>query len=240
MIIEVCANSVESALNAQKGGADRIELCGELEVGGVTPSYGVIALVREQLSIPVHVLIRPRSGNFTYTETEFEVMKRDIQFCKEIGCDGIVSGVLNADNTLDVERTKALVELSGSLSFTFHRAFDWLPNPDEAIEQLIAMGCNRILTSGQKPKAEAGLGDLVKWNEKYGNQIQLMPGSGVNAANIQTFKEKGFKEIHFSASKLKKNLTTTPKISFNNHVFDESYLRNTDLQTVQTLVNLVK
>ena len=129
MIIEVCTNSYESALNAQKAGADRIELCSELAVGGITPSHGLIQKVIEDLSININVLIRPRSGDFTFSTTEFEVIKKDIQWCKELGCNGIVSGVLNADNTVDIKRTKELVDLAKPLSFSFHRAFDWVKDP---------------------------------------------------------------------------------------------------------------
>jgi len=129
MIVEVCANSLESALNAQKAGADRIELCAELAVGGLTPSFGLLQLVREHISIPVNILIRPRSGDFTYSHLEFEIMKKDIALCRELGFDGIVSGVLSKDFNLDYERTKELIEVSGPLQFTFHRAFDWVRDP---------------------------------------------------------------------------------------------------------------
>ena len=129
MLVEVCANSLESALNAQKGGADRIELCSELGVGGITPSYGLLKMVKERLSVPVHVLIRPRAGDFSYSEMEFELMRRNIALCVDLGFEGIVSGILHRDFSLDEERTGALIEASGSLSFTFHRAFDWVNDP---------------------------------------------------------------------------------------------------------------
>lgn len=240
MIIEICANSVESALNAEKGGASRIELCGELEVGGITPSYGVLKRVVAQLTIPVFVLIRPRSGNFTYSNEEFEVMKEDILLCKKIGCSGIVSGVLNDDNTLDFKRTQELVELAKPLSFTFHRAFDWIPNPEEAIQQIIEMGCDRILTSGQANKAADGLPLLVKLQQEYKDKIKIMPGSGVNIDNVKAFKKEGFSEIHFSASKLYKNVFVAAPISFNGNAFDESFVRKSDSSIVQQMVENVK
>ncbi|WP_335966306.1 copper homeostasis protein CutC [Galbibacter sp. PAP.153] len=240
MIVEICSNSVESACNAQKGGADRIELCAELEVGGITPSYGVIKRVVEKLSIPVFVLIRPRSGNFTYTHAEFEVMKEDIKFCREIGCKGIVSGVLNEDNTLDAERTKELIELAKPLSFTFHRAFDWVPNPDETMKNLIGLGCDRLLTSGQQPKALDGLPLLTVLQNKYGKNIKIMPGSGVDEQNVLNFKEKGFAEIHFSASVPVKVLKAPPPISFNNNAFDESFVKKSDQNRIRQIVNKVK
>lgn len=124
MVVEICANSYQSALNAQNAGAKRIELCSELASGGITPSYGLLKQVIDTLSLSVYVLIRPRSGNFNYSEEEFDVMKQDIQLCKNLGYQGIVSGVLNKDNTIDIERTKELIELSKPLEFTFHRAFD--------------------------------------------------------------------------------------------------------------------
>ncbi len=149
MKLEICASNYQSANNAQNAGAHRIELCSELAVGGITPSYGLIKQVIENLSIPVFVLIRPRSGDFTYSDADFEIMKQDIQMCKKLGCKGIVSGVLNSDNTIDIERTKTLIELSKPLPFTFHRAFDWTPNPFEALKSLINLNVNRILTSSR-------------------------------------------------------------------------------------------
>lgn len=240
MIIEICANSVESAINAEEGGANRIEFCGELSVGGITPSYGMLKRVIQQLSIPVFVLIRPRSGNFTYTDEEFEVMKEDILFCKQIGCSGIVSGVLNADNDLDIERTRELVELTKPLQFTFHRAFDWVSKPEESLKQLIKMGCKRVLTSGQKEKAIDGLPLLKKLQDVYGGKIVIMPGSGVNIDNVLEFKNNGFSEIHFSASKAYKNLVETPRISFNGNSSDESFITKSDLTTIKQVVDKVK
>ena len=157
MNLEICTNSYQSAINAEKAGAQRIELCSELAVGGITPSYGLIKQVVNTLQIPVHVLIRPRSGNFTYSDDEFNIMKQDIQLCKELGCQGIVSGILNIDNTIDIERTQELAILIKPLSFTFHRAFDWVINPFEALKVLNNLGVDRILTSGQNTSAEKGV-----------------------------------------------------------------------------------
>lgn len=201
MILEICANSFQSAKNAEEGGAQRIELCSELIVGGITPSYGLINQVVEQLSIETFVLVRPRSGNFTYSDAEFEIMKRDIQICKNLGCSGIVSGVLNEDNSLDVQRTKTLIEASKPLNFTFHRAFDCVPNPLETLVQLIGLEVDRILTSGQETSAEKGIELLKELNEKAKDRIIILPGGGVNHKNAMQFKEIGFLEIHASASK---------------------------------------
>ena len=200
MILEICANSYQSAKNAQDANATRIELCQELCVGGITPSYGLLKQVSEDLSISVFVLIRPRSGDFVYSDVEFEIMKKDIQLCKELGCHGIVSGVLNSDNTIDIERTQELVELSKPLSFTFHRAFDEVVNPKEAIEQLIDLDVKRVLTSGQQKTAESGLDLLKELNEIANGRTTILAGGGISSENASKFKEAGLKEVHASAS----------------------------------------
>jgi len=200
MLLEICANSYQSAKNAQEAGAHRIELCQELSVGGITPSYGLLKEVIEDLNIPIFVLIRPRGGNFVYSDAEFDIMKRDIQLCKDLECQGIVSGVLNADKTIDINRTKELVELSKPLQFTFHRAFDEVANPKKALEQLIAFGVERILTSGQENSAEKGLELLQVLNKISKNRITILAASGINSDNALKFKEIGLKEIHASAS----------------------------------------
>jgi len=200
MKLEICANSYRSAKNAQEAGAYRIELCQELSIGGITPSYGLLKQVIENLEIPVFVLIRPRGGNFVYSDVEFEIMKTDIQLCKDLGCHGIVSGVLNSDKTIDLKRTKELVELSKPLSFTFHRAFDKVENTKEALGQLIALSVERVLTSGQQATAESGIGLLQELNEVSKGRITILAGSGVSAENAWKFKKAGLKEIHASAS----------------------------------------
>lgn len=240
MLIEVCSNSLESAINAENGGADRIELCAELEVGGITPSHGTLKLVLEKLSIAVFVLIRPRSGNFTYSDAEFQVMKEDIIWCKENGCSGIVSGVLNEDNSLDVKRTRELIQLSAPLPFTFHRAFDWVKEPQQAIEELINIGCVRILTSGQQPTAFMGMKKLCLLNECFGDRIKLMPGGGINEDNILDFVQAGFSEIHFSASQPVLQLKSNIPLAFNCNLYDERYVRLTNATKVAELVSLVK
>ncbi len=200
MKLEICTNSYQSAKNAQEAGAHRIELCQELSAGGITPSYGLLKQVLDNLEIPVFVLIRPRGGNFAYSEIEFEIMKTDIQLCKELGCHGIVSGVLNSDKTIDLNRTKELVELSKPLAFTFHRAFDEVENAKEALGQLIDLRVERVLTSGQKASAESGIVLLQALNEISKGRITILAGSGVSAENAHKFKAIGLKEIHASAS----------------------------------------
>ncbi len=200
MLLEICANSYQSAKNAQEAGAHRIELCQELSVGGLTPSYGLLKQVTRDLKIPVFVLIRPRGGNFAYSNDEFEIMKQDIQLCKDIGCHGIVSGVLNEDKTIDLERTQQLVKLSRPLAFTFHRAFDEVVNLKEALEQLIEMGVERVLTSGQEQSAELGIKLLQELNALSKERITILAGGGISSENAVKFKAIGLKEIHASAS----------------------------------------
>lgn len=237
MIVEICANSYESAINAEKAGAHRIELCSELAVGGITPSFGLLQKVMQDLSIPVHVLIRPRSGDFTYSDQEFEIMTKDVEICKELGVSGIVSGVLNNDMSIDKERTQELVELSKPMSFTFHRAFDWLIDPINGIYQLRKLGVDRILTSGQESSAEQGI-ELLK-ELRNETSIIIMPGGGINANNASMFKENGFKELHLSATK-KTQTIEIPKISMNSlKHFEETEIAVSDIQTIQNILSQV-
>ena len=199
MIIEVCAESYEYAIKAEKAGADRIELCKDLHLDGLTPNYKTAKKTIDNLNIPVFVLIRPREGDFAYSDEEFELMKKDIVKFKEMGCKGIVSGVLNRDNSIDLKRTKELVGLSKPLEFTFHRAFDVVSKPLNEIENLIELGVDRVLTSGQKNKAIKGLELLEELKNISKNRIKIMPGSGINKSNIVNFRS--FDEIHGSFKK---------------------------------------
>ena len=196
MIVEVCAESHEHAVKAEKAGADRIELCKHLHLDGLTPDYQTAKNTIEKLNIPVFILIRPRKGDFIYSNEEFELMKRDILKFKEIGCKGIVSGILNDDKTIDIERTKELVKLSRPLEFTFHRAFDVVKDPFSEVENLVEIGVDRVLTSGQKDKAIDGLVLLEKLNSISDNKIIIMPGSGISKNNLKSFDL--FREIHGS------------------------------------------
>ncbi|NAS32139.1 copper homeostasis protein CutC [Flavobacteriaceae bacterium R38] len=240
MIIEICANSYESAMNAQNAGADRIELCSELTLGGITPSYGLLKKVMKDISIPVHVLIRPRRGDFTYNEDEFEIMKENIMLCKELNCNGIVSGILKKDHSLDIERTTELIKLTKPLSFTFHRAFDWVPKPIETLDKLISLKANRILSSGQAKNAFQGLELLKTLLKNAENKIEIMPGSGVNAKNIVMFKREGFREIHFSATSLYKN-TETPGLSMSgSEALDEGSQLISDIQKIRSIKRILE
>lgn len=240
MKVEICANSYESAINAEKAGADRIELCTELAVGGITPSYGLIKKVIEDISIPVNILIRPRSGDFSYSDAEFDIMKQDIMFCKEQGCNGIVSGVLKNNNTIDIPRTKELVEFTKPLSFTFHRAFDWVENPQKAVETLVDLGVQRVLTSGQEITAVSGLKLLKILHQQYGDRLIILPGGGIYEENVVQFKNAGFKEIHFSATKLCRTLNTAKISMYSDRFFDETQIAISDFDQIKKMINLVK
>ncbi|RDY58714.1 copper homeostasis protein CutC [Flagellimonas nanhaiensis] len=239
MLVEVCANSLESAISAQKAGADRIELCSELSVGGVTPSFGLLEMVKKQLTIPVHLLIRPRSGHFTYSDMEFEVMKADIEKCRELGVDGIVSGILKADFTLDVERTKALVELGEGLHFTFHRAFDWVMNPELALRQLEEIGASTVLTSGTFESAASGIQNLKKWQDQ--TEMTIMAGGGVSSKNASMFKEAGLRALHLSGTHFVNSLDLRNNISMNSSKhWVENKVPQTDEALVHQVVQIVK
>lgn len=229
MLLEICANSYQSVLNAQEAGAHRIELCSELSVGGITPSYGLLKLVIDSFSIPVFALIRPRSGNFNYSNEEFEIMKQDIQLCKSLGCTGIVSGALTENNTIDIKRTQELVELSRPLEFTFHRAFDCVKNPKKALEQLINLGVDRVLTSGQEHTAEQGLFLLKELNKISNGRIIILAGGGISAKNVLNFKEAGFHEIHASASS---------KLESDNSLFSEP-LTYSDPKKIKAILDAI-
>jgi len=198
MILEVCANSYESAINAEKGGAHRIELCENLSVGGLTPNFELARKVINELNIPVFILIRPRDRDFNYSNEEFEKIKKDIILFKDLGCKGIVSGILTKDKNIDIKRTKELIELSRPLEFTFHRAFDEILNPIDGLHQLIEIKTNRLLTSGQKSTAVLGIELIKKLINISDKKIIIMPGSGINSDNILEFKKIESEEIHGS------------------------------------------
>ncbi|MEZ4792055.1 MAG: copper homeostasis protein CutC [Gelidibacter sp.] len=239
MKLEICASNYQSAINAEKAGADRIELCSELAIGGVTPSFGLIKQVLEAVKIPVFVLVRPRSGNFTYSDEEFDIMKKDIELCRDLGCAGIVSGILNADDSVDVERTKKLVELSKPLYFTFHRAFDWTPNPYEALEHLIKLNVDRILTSGQESSAKKGIFVLQQLKKLANGRLKILPGGGINPNNVLVFKGAGFEEVHCSAT-LVSTVHPKPKVPMNSAAFfDETVQYDSDVDLIQSILNRI-
>ncbi len=202
LIFEISIDSVRSALNAQEAGAHRVELCAGLMEGGTTPGVGMIKTVRKSIDLDMFVIIRPRGGDFFYTDEEFEVMCTDIIEAKLNGADGIVSGALTPDGEIDIEKTKKMVELTYPLPFTFHRAFDMCKDPFNALEQLKKLKVARILTSGQKNSAEEGIDILKELVKKAGNEITIMPGAGINDKNIlKLIDETKAREYHFSGKK---------------------------------------
>jgi copper homeostasis protein len=199
--LEVCANGVNSALVAQNAGAYRVELCDNLLEGGTTPSYGQIVLARKLLDIKLYPIIRPRGGDFVYSDLEFEIMKMDVQSCKSLGCDGVVFGILQADGKVDVERCKLLLEVAHPLPATFHRAFDDSANFFEALEDLIALGFERVLTSGGAATAMEGVDVLNELVKAASNRIEVMPGAGVTKDNVASLvKMTNATSVHGSFS----------------------------------------
>ena len=199
-MVEVCANGVESCLAAQEGGADRVELCAGIPEGGTTPSYGEIKVARRVLTTTrLHVIIRPRGGDFLYSDLEVERMAADIDVCRELGVDGVVFGCLRADGTIDVEKNRYLMDCAKGMSVTMHRAFDRAADPEQALEDIIGLGFDRILTSGQQPNAIQGADLLALLNRQAAGRIILMAGSGVTEDNIAELRAKtGLHEFHFS------------------------------------------
>jgi copper homeostasis protein len=199
MLLEICAGSLQSALNARAGGAHRIELCDNLAEGGTTPSPGVIRQAIKMLDIPVFVLIRPRPGDFLYSMEEFEAMKEDVAFCKEHRAEGVVLGILNADGSVDMDRCTELIQLARPMQVTFHRAFDLARNPLASLESIIALGCERILTSGQAATAMEGSELLSSLINIAGKRIVIMPGGGITENNVEELIRKTRAvEIHAS------------------------------------------
>ena len=228
--LEVIGFTIESCLIAQAAGAHRIELCDNPSEGGTTPSYGFIKTARENLSIELYPIIRPRGGDFLYSEIEFEVMKADIQICKNLGCDGVVIGMLNSDGTVDKQRCKQLVDIAQPMGVSFHRAFDRTKDPFKALEDIISIGCERILTSGQKSVATDGAALLNELVKQANGRIIIMPGSGVRSDNVENLvKKTNATEFHTSA-----RTYTDSKMEFINESMDEQ------LTSVTTLSNEIK
>ncbi|MCB2221153.1 MAG: copper homeostasis protein CutC [Bacteroidetes bacterium] len=202
-LVEVCVANLASAIAAQKGGAQRIELCDNLYEGGTTPSYSMIRKVRQLLRIDVNVMIRPRGGDFLYTDAEFDIMLEDIRICRELKADGVVFGILLSDGTIDVDRCRILVEQAWPMTTTFHRAFDLTPDPYQALESIIALEMDRILTAGQQNKVPEGVALISKLIDTAGDRIIIMPGSGINTQNIREIRDiTNTKEFHLTGRKI--------------------------------------
>ena len=199
VLLEICVDSVDSAVAAQKGGAHRIELCSSLMEGGVSPSAGLMSTVRGKVSIDMHVMIRPRSGDFCYTDDEFESMRQDVLTAKQLEVNGIVFGILSEDGAVDFRRTRDLVELARPLKVTFHRAFDMSHDLNQSLEQIIRAGVDRVLTSGGEESAERGLAKIADLNWRASGRIIVMAGGGVTERNVRrVVSETGVREVHAS------------------------------------------
>jgi len=199
MIIEICATSIESLINAQKAGANRIELCENYLVGGVTPSKNFTKKALINTGLPINILIRPREGNFIYTNKEIIKMKKDIEYFKELNVKGFVIGMMNKDYLLVPDLIKEFREITYGFDLTFHRAFDFLKNKTDSLEFLIENGFDRILCSGHSKSALIGIKNLLKYKDQSDNRISIMPGGGINPDNFKKFKSLNFSDIHLSA-----------------------------------------
>jgi copper homeostasis protein len=234
-VLEVCAFSVQSAIIAEQAGAVRVELCDNPIEGGTTPSYGAIQLAREKIGIKLYPIIRPRSGNYYYSDDEFEIVKRDILICKELGCDGVSIGVQTVTGEIDIPRFSELVDLAGQMGVTCNRAFDGTPDPLKALEDIVACGCERVLTSGQASAADGDMDLLAKLVQIAGDRIIIMPGAGVRSSNITKLMEKTkAREFHTSARKMISN----PLTYVNKNVLDYGGVYEADLEELQKIMNL--
>lgn len=243
MTIEVVVYNIDSALKAQEGGADRIELCDSAGDGGNTPSYGVVAALRQHITLDIYAMVRPRGGDFLYSNYEFFAMQHDILQFQKLSVDGVVFGILNPDGTIDKKRCKSLIDLARPLKVTIHRAFDMTRDPFEALEDCIEVGFDRILTSGQKTKAIEAVDLIAALVKKANGRISIMPGSGVNEGNVVELVSKtGVQEIHFSASTVKDS-----EMQFQNRTIAglgsepgaEYRLRTVNVQTIKNIRALV-
>ena len=241
-ILEICAGSVESAIAARHGGAQRIELCAALEVGGVTPSAGLIAEARKIEGLILNVIIRPRGGDFLYNEYEAACMEQDIHTCRQLGVDGVVIGALTAEGDIDTMLCKRLIAAADGMSVTFHRAFDMCRDPRKALEELISIGCDRVLTSGQAATAMAGVPLLKELVEQADGRIIIMPGCGVNSGNAaEILNATGATEIHASARKSVGSgmLFRHSGVSMGNPDSDEYARKETDVNEVRAIIDSI-
>ena len=234
--LEVIGFNIENCIIAQQSGAHRIELCDNPGDGGTTPSYGFIKAARQQLNIDLYPIIRPRGGDFLYSDEEFDIMRTDIKISKQLGCDGIVIGILNADGTVDKKRCSMLVELAYPMGVTFHRAFDRTPDAFKALEDIIDIGCERILTSGQMPTALDGAERISKLISQADERIIIMPGSGIRSDNIiEIARRTKAVEFHTSA-----RITVESKMKYSNKAMNED-LRSVsvDEEEVKKIIHLL-
>ncbi len=217
ILLEICCGSIDDAIQAEKGGADRVELCSALFLGGLTPSIGTIQEAKRRLKIPVMVMVRPRGGGFCYTEAEMATMERDVEAAIDSGADGIVFGILQADGKIDEKRTKRMRRLIGKRQAVVHRAFDVTPDPFKALEQLVDLGITRILTSGQRDSVQEGADLIAELIERAGKRIEILPGGGIRPFNVREVVDKtGCRQVHLTAWSTVQDSSThaRPEVTF--------------------------
>jgi copper homeostasis protein len=239
-ILEIATSDFSTTRSAVEGGADRIELCSNLAEGGTTPSFGQLRKCREAFSTTLYPIIRPRGGDFLYTDEEYGIMLHDAKLCKELGFDGIVIGILNKDGAIDLKRTAQLIESAYPLGITFHRAIDRCRDPFEAMEQLIEMGCERILTSGQQPAAPDGVELIAQLNKAADERIIIMPGSGVRKDNIKMLAEKtGCTEFHSSLrGKVKGKMEFIhPAFADSSESYSNNHIESQEVRALKDILN---
>lgn len=247
--LEICANSYSSAIAAQIGGAVRVELCGNMAEGGTTPSYAQIKLCVEKLNIEIWPIIRPRGGDFLYSDDEFELMKEDIKNCKTLNCDGVVFGILSANGEVDKKRCAELVVLAKPMPVAFHRAFDMSNNLEKSLEDLIALGFIRVLTSGGAENAYNGIETLSKLIIQANSRIEIMPGAGINPKNILKIATKTRASVFHSSARVKisskmkfRNQTTKMStcLAGRGNIEDEYQYEQTSVELVKKMVEKIK
>lgn len=235
-VLEVCAFNVQSCIIAERAGAVRVELCDNPIEGGTTPSYGTIQQARERIGIQLYPIIRPRSGNYFYDDTEYAIIRNDIAICRELGCNGISAGAARIDASIDTEWLKRIVEWAGPMGVTCNRVFDGAPDPFQALEDIIACGCERVLTSGQKTAAPEAGDLLYQLVQQAGNRIAIMPGAGIKSTNLAALHQAcGAKEYHASARKIAPN----PLRHINSLVNDYGNVYIADEQEVTAMVKIL-
>lgn len=244
IILEICCASVADAVEAEKGGADRVELCSALYVGGLTPSIGLILEAKARLTIPVMAMVRPRPAGFCYTPTEMDVMIRDTEAALNAGADGIVFGTLHSDGTVDVERSRRICDLIGRRESVFHRAFDVTPDPFRALDELIDLGITRVLTSGQRSGAPEGADLIKRLIDHARDRIEILPGAGIRVQMIQNLvKKTGCRQVHMTAFRSERDSSTGARteVTFNGSVLPvEDRYEVTDTKLVQQIVREIR
>ncbi len=244
VLLEICCGSIDDAIEAEKGGADRVELCSALFLGGLTPSLGTIQEAKRRLKIPIMVMVRPRGGGFAYTDAEMASMERDTEAAVENGADGVVFGILQSDGKVDIPRCRRIRQLIGERQAVFHRAFDVTPDPFEALEQLVDLGMTRVLTSGQKDSVPEGVELINKLIERAGDRIEILPGGGIQAWNVKEMIERiGWRQVHLTAWQTISDTSTQarPAITFGGALCPpEDRYQMTDAKLVRQLSEMLR